>query len=452
MTNTASLIALGFSFARGSSASFINSQGKLQIVSANQARFAYDPTTLQPKGLMLEPPTTNLLNWSESFATSGGCNNNWIELNVLRSSGHTSPTDTLNAILFSATGANATLLSSATSGITNYKAFSFWMKGVTGNENVYYTFNNGVSWDFVGSLTTFWKRYEYGPFLADGNVGFKIGNTSESVFIWGAQLEPRLDSTFDSWLFSGRTAGWNEYNMISTSYVRSEGTRGTRSGDYCAMRGTSLTSWFGNTFGTIVYEANLNDENMFTFSNLSFNNAFYNFALIPESIRPILSSNYNYSLYPPTGGITSDGRTAWDLSLTAQSSVFYPYSNLTRDTPYKFGISYEPNKLTLIGNLGISSVVNNNFTNLPPGMDVMYLAQAYRSHTASFGDRLFPSDTTYVRRFRYWNQVIPEKLLYLISLGDTELKVDNSVEYTWEVYNRVKDEYGFTQYYGPYLA
>jgi hypothetical protein len=449
MTTTSQLISLGFTFARGSTASFINEQGKVSFVSANQARFSYDPNTLNPKGLMLEPPATNLLNWSESFATSGGSNNNWLDTNILRSSGHTSPSDSLNAIMFTATGANATLLASATSGVTNYKAFSFWMKGITGNENAYYTFDDGSSWNYIDSLTTSWKRFEYGPFIPDGKVGFKIGNTGNSIFIWGAQLEQRLDPTFNNWLDPGKTAAWVDYNMISTSYIRSEATRGTRSADYCAMRGTSFTSWFGNTYGTIVYEASLSPRDMWTVTNLSFNNLWYYFALRPEVTRPILESYYQYSTY---NGLSTDGRTAWSNDLTASFSVFYPYRNVTRDTPYKFGISYEPRKFTLTGNLGINSAVNNNFTNLPPGMDVMYLAQAYRTFTSGYGDRLHPSDTTYVRRFRYWNQVIPEKLLYLISLGETELKVDNSVEYTWEVYNRVKEEYGFTQYYGPYLA
>lgn len=447
MTNTAQLLAAGFTFTRGSTASYINETGKLIFVGPNQARFAYDPETLEAKGLVLEAPATNLLNWSESFATSGGCNNNWINFNLQRTSGNTSPADTLNSILFTATGSNATLISSSPSGITTHIAFSFWMKGQTGNENVYYTINGGTQWSQIQGLSTQWKRYQFTPFTGDGQVGFKIGNTGQSVFIWGAQLEPRLDTSLNNLVVNG-IASWDYYMTIATSYVPSGSTRGTRSADLCSIRGNSFTSWFGNTYGTVIYEATSN--NTFAFSGTDFGpdpvgnpipTDWHSLRLFGNDKSIILSSLYN----------TTFGLTAWTNEVVGDWWVSYPYPRRTADTPYKFSFSYEPNKLTLIGNRNVKSNVKNDFISLPPNMSRMYLAVFTLATQAE--QIQYPYDTAYIKRIRYWNQVLPEKLLQLLNTADNEMLIaDNSIDYTWEKFNAIRDEYGFTQYYGSYLV
>jgi hypothetical protein len=57
------------SFVRESIATFINSQGLIEIIPANTPRFDHDPVTLAPKGLLVEQEGTNLLPRSNAFST-----------------------------------------------------------------------------------------------------------------------------------------------------------------------------------------------------------------------------------------------------------------------------------------------------------------------------------------------------------------------------------------------
>lgn len=64
-------------FLRASSATYYDSAGLVKIAGNNVARFDYNPETLALRGLLIEETRTNLLNWSQTFATAGGTQNNW---------------------------------------------------------------------------------------------------------------------------------------------------------------------------------------------------------------------------------------------------------------------------------------------------------------------------------------------------------------------------------------
>jgi hypothetical protein len=212
--------------------------------------------TLKPRGILLEPSVTNQLNWSESFATSGGAQNNWIDTNLSRTTGNTSPANDLSAIRFTATGANAILLSSVAVGNTTAdKIFSFWLKGITGNESISYTVNGGTSWNTISNIKTNWNRYAFGPAFNGvcffgHHVGFRLGNTNDSVMIWGAQLENFVFEIVGN-AFAGVPSP-NYYLPLETSYIRTLGTTVTRSAD--SLTFPTASSWLGNTYGTIIFE------------------------------------------------------------------------------------------------------------------------------------------------------------------------------------------------------
>ena len=255
MCTAAELTAFGISLTRGSCGSYIGPSGYVMYAAANQPRFDYDPDILQAKGLLLESNATNYLNFSETFATSGGCNNNWIDFNLTRTSGNTSPQNNLTAIRFNATGSNATLMSSQSVGETFWGSWSCWLRGITGTESVMVTMNGGSSWKQVDGLTTKWKRF--GPknsqqtlSMESGNFqfGLKLGNTNDSVEIWGAQVEKRVQ-------YWGAQANVNPLTSVAyTSYIPTNNTRSSRSHDTCTASGSSFTSWFGYTQGTFLVE------------------------------------------------------------------------------------------------------------------------------------------------------------------------------------------------------
>jgi len=53
----------GVTFTRGTTATFVGSDGLIQTAAINAPRFDYDPVTLAAKGLLIEEQRTNLLSF-----------------------------------------------------------------------------------------------------------------------------------------------------------------------------------------------------------------------------------------------------------------------------------------------------------------------------------------------------------------------------------------------------
>lgn len=444
MTTLNEIVSAGLTFTRGSTATYINSQGKLAVVTGDTPRFAYDPDTLENKGLLLEPSGINLLNWSESFATTGGAQNNWIDFNLSRTAGNTSPSNSLNAIRFTATGSNATLLSSNGIGETRERCLSFWMKGFTGNESVFYTFNNGITWNAVNNLGTNWKRFEFGPNTGDQTVGFKIGNTSDSIYIWGVQLERSKSESLDASLVPGITYYAANLDSISSSYIPTQGNTGQRKNEFLA--GISF-SWLGLTYGTFIYEVeNIHQGGL----NVTSNN----------------SSWYGMCFFAPTGPRFSmtfyDLGAAPNYQLQIDSAFWslFQWNERALGSRSKVAINYKPGRFGIVSN-GVAQSIqeNSNFPGFVPiynnGLPINYMAIGIGIQNTSWtsGYTPIPKNPMYVRRLRYWNKYFSESLLKAMTVADMEIfAVDNSVEYTWERYNSIVEPYTFNLENSEYLT
>lgn len=149
-------------------------------------------TTFDADGLVKYSPE-NLLNFSESFATSGGTANNWADTNFTRAINLADPIGGFTAIRFTANAAAATVISSAAIGSSDLRTFSFWMRRVTGTGIIAYTIDGGATYTTIASTTlpTVWTRYSYTA-TADHRVGFKVNINADAIEIWGAQLERSL--------------------------------------------------------------------------------------------------------------------------------------------------------------------------------------------------------------------------------------------------------------------
>ena len=213
-------------------ATFINSLGYVETVATAQApRFDFDPTTLVAKGLLLEGPATNLFNWSETFATTGGTNNNWADTNLTRTStNNTSPRNDATALRITASAANGTIISSAAIGTSASRVLSVWLRRVTGTGNIQYTLDNGTSYT-TQAITSSWVRYSFPATTAAQRVGFRIVTSADAIEIWGAQLE----------------------TTISSSYIATGSSQVTRAVDTAIIAGSNFSSWYtGGTTGTFV--------------------------------------------------------------------------------------------------------------------------------------------------------------------------------------------------------
>ena len=224
-----------FTYTRSTTATYINSSGYVASAAINEARFEYDATTLAASGLLIESAATNLLNLSETFATTGGTNNNWADTNLTRTStNNTSPRNDATALRITASAANGTIISSAAIGTSAARTLSVWLRRVTGTGNIQYTLDNGTNYT-TQAITAVWVRYTFATTTAAQRVGFRIVTSADAIEIWGAQLE---DGTGAS------------------SYIPTVASQVTRATDVCTMSGSNLTSWFNNTEGTVLFIGN----------------------------------------------------------------------------------------------------------------------------------------------------------------------------------------------------
>jgi len=220
-----------FTFTRSTTATYIDSSGYVASAAINEARFECDATTLAAKGLLIEGSATNLLNFSETFATTGGTNNNWADTNLTRTStNNTSPRNDATALRITASAANGTIISSTAIGTSAARTLSVWLRRVTGTGNIQYTLDNGSTYT-TQAITAVWVRYTFATTTAAQRVGFRIVTSADAIEIWGAQLE---DGTGAS------------------SYIPTVASQVTRALDSCIMSGTSFSSWFNATQGTLL--------------------------------------------------------------------------------------------------------------------------------------------------------------------------------------------------------
>lgn len=220
--------------ARASVGTFIGSNGLIQTASIDVARFDHDPNTLVCKGLLIEEQRTNLLNFSQTFATSGGSQNNWVDTNITRDGTlRTSPDGTSNALRITASAANGTVISSQSAGLSAIRAFSIFLRRVTGTGNIQYTLDNGSTWS-TQAITASWVRYTFAATTAAQRVGIRITTSADAIEIWGAQIE----------------AG-----AFTTSYIPTTTASVVRSADVCSITGANFTSFYNQPEFSLFCEA-----------------------------------------------------------------------------------------------------------------------------------------------------------------------------------------------------
>ncbi len=279
-------------FTRASTtATYINSSGYVTTAGTNVARFDHDPTTLAPRGLLVEAQATNLLNWSASFATSGGTNNNWADTNITRSSLGFDPTGVTAAITFSASAGNATIISSAAIGTSAARTFSVWLRRVSGTGNIQYTQNNGTNWT-TQAITATWTRYTF-THTVDHRVGIRIVTSGDAIEMWGAKLE------------TGSGA---------SSYIPTGASQATRNADSCVMTGANFSSWYNQSQGSFFASVQKNSTSAGHIFNANTSNSaprimmLYNSGWFLAGENP--SGTNTPSLFIATGAINASQKVA----------------------------------------------------------------------------------------------------------------------------------------------
>ena len=195
-----------FSFSRSLGATRINSQGLIETVADGVSRLNYpliDGVVNGCPSHLLEPTKQNVLQRSEEFDNSAYWVNGGITINANQT---ISPSGELNADLLTGVSGTFGVLRFSTWTATNKVASCFAKAGSTnlfkianvsgGNRYVIFNLSNGTVSEQSTGWTGFIENYGNGWYrctaISNNETGtFSLGVTaaSESVYIWGAQLE-----------------------------------------------------------------------------------------------------------------------------------------------------------------------------------------------------------------------------------------------------------------------
>jgi hypothetical protein len=201
----------------------------------NTPRFDYDPTTGQPRGLLIEGTSNNLARNSNAMAS--GTYTDALGATKTATAG-TAPDNSNDAarVTFTQQFSNLNQPISTTAGVTY--TVSFWVKRESGNSNlsIYHQFSATGNSTAI-TVTTSWQRVSVAVLGRTGNGNIEFGiidiNTSGwgSVLVWGFQVE----------------TGSGASSLIPTG-----ASTGNRARDHCYATGTNFTSWFSTGAGTLV--------------------------------------------------------------------------------------------------------------------------------------------------------------------------------------------------------
>jgi len=262
---TTAILDPRITFNRNTSASnpatFVGSNGYIQLATNDQPRFNYDPVSLACNGLLIEESGTNIFQYSENFE-----NAYWQKSDVsIVQNAISSPANTVTADkLVEAAVSGFHYLFISAPGWTGSNTVSIYAKAgernsflLTNASNIgYASFNvgNGTCSIFSGSATASisnvgngWYRCicsvdnrlstsgDFQLILTDnsGSANY-VGNGVSGIYIWGAQ---------------------NEARTFATSYIPTTSAALTRNADVATVTGTNFSDWWQADRGGVLVRA-----------------------------------------------------------------------------------------------------------------------------------------------------------------------------------------------------
>lgn len=237
-------------------ATAVNSSGFIAVVNANLPRFDYDPSTLAPKGLLIEESRANIFiqsqfqsNWTANAGTT-----------TFLGTYVTSPDGTSNGRILNDTSAAAAAYVFQGVSFTNAATYTlsvyvkkgvsryFALNSFTQSGRALFDLNNYSLSSVTGIVTSAtitavgggWYRCTAtmtANATGTNNLGFgdfEAGPTGDLYYLWGAQIE----------------AG-----AFATSYIPTTTTSLARNADVVQMTGTNFSSWYNATSGAILARA-----------------------------------------------------------------------------------------------------------------------------------------------------------------------------------------------------
>lgn len=364
----------------------------------DSARFDYDPTTLAPKGLLIEGTATNLLQQSADWTVSP-----WSKPAQITWDGTTyatAPDGTNTAKQVTVTAGSSASVAQGIANATN-RTVSLWVRagsltsfsvgafdatgGTNWGNNADSTCSiisgpgsvsqvTGGLWSITGLSTTQWTRVQvfrsssYGALLVYPGGTVSVTGTG---FMWGMQME------------AGNGA---------SSYIPTGASTGNRQADQCEMAGTNFSSWFtNNSEGSFLVRYSMNNPSAFLGAGID--RYAYEVSNSSGTSRVFCNASYRVTVAGDAGRFPR----VFDLGTIdlAPSLV----ATAAQNTAFAWGYKSNDNHLAAIG-----VTANDTSGSLQTGLDRMHLGAS----------RTFGS-TTYLQgcisQLKYWPTRLPNATL-----------------------------------------
>jgi hypothetical protein len=234
-------------FTRASTGTFVGSNGSIQTAAINGPRFDYNPTTLAPKGLLIEEQRTNALSGVDS-------------VNPTVITGWTTFGDAAGSL--SVVSDDAALAAAGLNGLCSTGKV-FKLDNSAGTTPFYARVNNSIT---LGANTWAFSTYARGSgsFSFDVNAGtWTPGGTSPAVTSVYQRLVSIGASSVSSNQYRVSVTGGSvvyfilmqaEQGAFPTSVIPNTGTSITRNADVVTMTGTNFSDWYNASEGAVFVQ------------------------------------------------------------------------------------------------------------------------------------------------------------------------------------------------------
>jgi len=241
-------------FSRTSTATRVNEQGLVEVVSADIPRFdhEYDSSTgvIKSLGLLVEEQRSNLVPYSLVFNNT----TYWVKFNTFTITPNydTAPdgTTTASRIVTNGTTSNNRIEQTISTGITTNTTYDFSLyikkNGTASSGRIRLDILNS-SGDLLDasnfSVSDNWEKVDVSGSSGTGSsIKIRIRESTDSsaaidALIWGAQLE----------------AG-----AFPTSYIPTSGSTATRNRDTVSMTGDNFSDWYNQSEGSVRIKTKVN--------------------------------------------------------------------------------------------------------------------------------------------------------------------------------------------------
>ncbi len=168
-----------------------NSSGILETLGAHVPRFDHTVNDGVARGILTEPLATNRALWNRDWTNAA-----WVKSNMGTAKDATGLDAEVNsATTLTATAANATILQSLTFA-SAARAFTVYVKRVTGVGDIDITIDGGVTWvTLTGLDTSDWTRHKVTQTVLDPQFGVRIVVDTDAVEVDFAQHEDTAYAT-----------------------------------------------------------------------------------------------------------------------------------------------------------------------------------------------------------------------------------------------------------------